>query len=276
MSKNRIAWHTALAADTNGRVADPDRLRATLEEYANLKAAPTSQIEVRTLRSSTGDVADPVLGMLNSALVFEDLVSCQEEGYAAVLTAAAADAALGEARIALRIPVAGSLESSLTLTRFLGKRAALITVTPRIAAAQAELVAAYGFQGSVLPVRANRVFPFSYADFDRCFADDPDPEPVLAALLPVIEGAIADGADVIIFAFQWMGAMLWRGGALDRLPEGPAYIDCAIAGIKVAELLLAMGEAGLHKATGELSLLAAPDPAALAATVATIRRMVDS
>jgi Asp/Glu/hydantoin racemase len=242
----RIAWHIGLGKDSSGRVKDADALWSCLSDYGNLVTEPGTQVDIRFLERTTSLLKHPFLGMVNNVFLVEDVLRCEREGYDAVMVAPAVDPALTEARASVAIPVTGGVEAAMGVAQTLGRRVGLMTIDPALAAVIGDNVARYAAPNRVVSRVPVRVFDFHYSDMDECLAGNA--APLADSVARTAQALIDDGADVVVGAFQWLGASLWRAGYTQWLPDGVPFVDCAACGLKMAELLCRLRETvGIRK-----------------------------
>ena len=236
MDRTRIAWHVTLTADSAGRVEDPAPLWAAMTAYARKVARPTTDVELRFLGdAATGleySLQSPLVSMVNGAILVEDVRACAAEGFDAVLIAAVGEPALDEARAAVDIPVAGSLESALALSQCIGRRVGIVTISPSYTDLVERNIARYRLTDRLIERNPIRHFAMSWDNVAKALAGDP--EPLLAPFDEVARGLVADGAEAILMGGQIFGALVDPlGYDLGDVP----VVDCATAGVKMLEVL---------------------------------------
>ena len=162
-----------------------------------------------------------------------DMLAAHHAGFDAAIIAAFGDPGLGAARELFPIPVIGLAEAGMLTACMLGARFGIVTFSQSLEAWYHECVAWHGLQG-----RCAGVFALS-GGFQAIEGVQGEKAEALVALAMQ---AIAGGADVIVLA----GAPLSGLAALvrDRIPV--PVVDCAVAAVKQAEALVALG---VRKAT---------------------------
>jgi allantoin racemase len=266
----RIVWHVGLPRDAAGRMADHEAMWRCLEAYARWLVSDANDVDIRFAATSTGVLTHPFTALVNTAQLVGDVVGLAQEGVDAVMIGPGVDPGLQEARAAVAIPVTGTTESSLAVSMLLGRRIGVLTVNADFAAMLADALGRYGAADRLVP-RPIRRFQLDYREVEASLAGDHSAlwERVTAAARELV----ADGADVVIGAFQFLGAALWQGGLRDWTIEGAPLVDCAAAGLKVTELLLALGETpGIGKSRGPWSPYRDAAPADLAAALRLLGR----
>lgn len=265
----RIAWHVGLPRDAGGRMRDPEAMWACLRAYAAELVASTTAVEIRFVEQSTGVLTHPYGALVNTACLVRDVVRCEAEGFDAVMIAPGVDPGLLEARAAATIPVSGSTESALAVSQMLGRRVGILSPYPAYAAMLTDAIARYGLGARLIDHRPVRVFELDYDAVEASL--DGDPSALLEEVSTGATGLVADGADVVITAFQFLGATLWQGGLRDWSIDGVPLLDCAAAGLKVTEMLLGLAHRpGISKSRGPWSPYRDADPAGLAAVSALL------
>jgi allantoin racemase len=259
----RLAWHVGLPRDGAGRMRDPEAMWDCLRAYAREIVAQTTSVELRFVEESTGVLTHPYGALANIAYLVRDVVRCEQEGFDAVMIGPGVDPGLLEARAAVGIPVTGTTESALAVSQMLGRRVGLLSPAPAYAVMLADAAARYRVTDRLVDRDPVRVFELDYRAVEASLAGEPDA--LLGEVSRVAKGLVADGADVVITAFQFLGAALWQGGVRDWSIDGAPLLDCAAAGLKAAELLLGLQQApGVSKSRAPRSPYRDPNPASLA------------
>jgi allantoin racemase len=268
-SVKRVAWHVGLPRDAAGRMHDPEAMWSCLDAYAKQMVSDAVSVEIRFVEESTGVLTHPYGALANTAYLVRDVVRAEAEGLDAVMIAPGVDPGLLEARAAVRIPVTGTTESALAISQMLGRRVGVVSPYPAYAAMLADAFARYGVRERLVAHQPIRIFELDYRAVEASLAGDADA--LLEAVSGVAAGLVADGADVVITAFQFLGATLWQGGVRDWTIDGAPLLDCAAAGLKATELLLGLARMpGIGKSQGPFSPYGDPEPANLAATSALL------
>lgn len=232
----RVVWNVTLTRDSAGRLEDPAPLWDAVAAYADAVTRPDTEVEVRFLPRCASAMAYPAVGLLNGAIVLEDVRRSAAEGADAVLIAAAGEPGLHAARSAVDIPVVGSIEAGLALSQFLGRRVGIVTINAAYEDILTDRVRRYGLADRLAGPDAVRHCELSWDAVARALAGDPDP--LVAPFQAVVDGLVDDGADVILGGGQIFGALLHLIGAE---PGRVPILDCATAGLKAAEALVDLG-----------------------------------
>jgi allantoin racemase len=232
----RIAWHVTLTTDSNGRMADPEPLWTAMADYARKVARPTTDVELRFLdEAATGleySLQSPLVSMVNGTILVEDVRKCAAQGFDAVLIAAVGEPALDEARAAVGIPVAGSLEAALALSQCIARRVGIVTISPSYTDLVERNIARYRLTDRLIERDPVRHFAMSWDNVALALAGNP--EPLVAPFDEVARGLVQDGAEAILMGGQIFGALVDPlGYDLGDVP----VVDCATAGIKMLEAL---------------------------------------
>jgi Asp/Glu/hydantoin racemase len=265
----RIAWHVGLARDAGGRMRQPERMWECLSAYAAEVVGDSTSVELRFVPESTGVLTHPYAALVNTSYLVRDVLRAQEEGVEAVLIAPGVDPGLLEARAAARVPVAGSTEAAFAVSQMLGRRVGLISPFAAYASMLADAAARYGVRERLVERRPVRLFELDYRKVEASL--DGDPAPLWEEVSTAAAGLVADGADVVIAGFQFLGATLWQGGLREFAIDGAPLLDCAACGLKAAELLVDLARMpGVEKSRAPHSPYRDADPATLAAAGALL------
>lgn len=249
VDRMRIAWHVTLTRDSGGRMDDAERLWTAMTRYAGKIARPSTDVELRFLgKAATGleySLQSPLLSMVNGTILVQDIRACVADGFDAVLIAAAGEPALDEARAAVDIPVAGSLESALALSQCLGRRVGIVTISPSYTKVVERNIARYRLTDRLIERDPIRHFAMSWDNVARALAGDP--EPLVTPFDEVARGLVDDGAEAILMGGQIFGALIDPlGYDLGDVP----IVDCGTAGVKMLETLVDLGRTVGLRVTG--------------------------
>lgn len=199
-------------------------ITAQVAAAARAAAAPGTEIV-----EATGAFGAAVIGSRAENAIAAHAVlhaaTSQPAPYDAVILAVSLDTALDALREALDVPVVGLTEAALLTATMVSRRAALLTLGPRLVPVYAELIAHYGLAARVPAVEALTQTP---QDFLR------DPAAARAALQAHCERLAQQGAEAIVLA----GAV-FAGHAAAVQPALPVpLIDGAPAAVALAEMLV--------------------------------------
>jgi allantoin racemase len=229
----KLVWHVTLTRDSAGRLDDAAPLWAAVETYAAKIARPGTEVELGFLDRTAEAMKYAAVMMLNGAIVVEDIRARAAAGADAVLLAATGEPGLLEARGAVDIPVVGSVEAGLAMSQFLGTRVGVITINGPYTQIIARNLHRYQQTARLVGPDPVRSFDLSWDMVAETLAGSP--ERLVAAFLPVMEGLVRDGADVIVGGGQIFGALLDHVG----YEPGPVpFVDGAAAGLKTLEALV--------------------------------------
>ncbi|MHB1469246.1 MAG: aspartate/glutamate racemase family protein [Solirubrobacteraceae bacterium] len=261
----RIAWHVGLARDAGGRMREPERMWSCLSAYADELVDEQTSVEIRFVERSNGVLTHPFSALANTAQLVRDVVRAQEEGIDAVMIAPGVDPGLHEARATVEIPVTGTAESSLAVSQMLAQKVGIISPYRAYAHYLAADVARYGLRERLIARDPIRLFELDYDAVEASL--DGRPEQLWEEVSGAARQLVADGADLVIVGFQFLGATLWQGGVRDWSIDGAPLLDCAAAGLKVTEMMLDLERSlGIRKSVAPFSPFRTIDAATLAAT----------
>ncbi len=230
----RIAWHVGLPRQSNGRLEEPEKLWEAVQDLAVSVVNSDTKVELKFLDRPL-IFEHPYHAMINNMLLVEDVLECQKERFDAVLLAPAIDPGLDESRAVSNIPVVGSLESALVLTQFVGRRIGIVGVRPGYITMIEQNVRRYGLRDRLIDNRPVRLFNFDFKDVASAL--DGNGDKFVGGFERVARDLIADGADIIVGACQFLGPIFHRIGYKAVLDNGVTYVDVSAAGLKVAEMM---------------------------------------
>ena len=269
MTPIRILWHVGLTEDSAGRIDDTQGFWALLREYGSTWVARAS-VDLRFVPKTTSHLMYPYLSLVNGVLLAEDVLACEAEGFDAVMLAPAIDPALDECRSIVDIPVVGSVESAMALSQFVGRKVGVLTVHPGYTTTISGNLTRYGLRDRLLGVQPVRHWDMPYADVNSLLGGNPDA--YVTGFRNAVQDLVSDGADVVVGACQWFGALQWRAKYDAEADLGVPFIDCAGAGLAMAEqLAMLRGAVGFQKSRVKGSVFAPPEAEWVARAV-TIRR----
>ena len=259
----RIAWLVGLTRSGEGRMQDPELLWTAMADFA-ARVVPESKVELRFQERSAHKVNYPViipsLFLANKAQLVEEAIKCQQEGFDAVVMAPAIDPGLDEARALASIPVVGSLESGMAVSQFIGRRVGIIGVRAGYTTIIDNNVKRYGLRERMIDNRPVRFWEMDYKDVTRALLGDGGD--FIKKFEQVGQELIEDGADVLVGGCQFFGAILKRIDYKWVMGDGVPFIDCAAAGLKMAESMAGLTRSiGLKKSESPFSPFQSIDPA---------------
>jgi allantoin racemase len=246
----RIVWHVALTRDSAGRLDDPAPLWAAVESYAAKVTRADTEVELGFLGRTAEAMLYPAVMLLNGALMVEDVRARAAAGVDAVLIAATGEPGLQEARSAVDIPVAGSVEAGLAMSQLLGARVGVVTINPEYTDIILRNIERHGLAGRLAGRTAVRSFALSWDAVAAALAGRPDA--LVTPFREAVDSLVRDGADVVVGGGQIFGALLDHIGC----EPGPVpFVDGAAAGLKWLEALV-----DLRATTGLRTTNAATSP----------------
>lgn len=265
----RVAWHVGLARDAGGRMRDPERMWNCLRAYADELVGADTSVELRFVQRSNGVLTHPFSALANTAQLVRDVVRAEREGLHAVMIAPGVDPGLHEARAAVRIPVTGTAESSLAVSQMLARRVGIISPYRAYANYLTAAVSRYGLRERLIERDPIRLFELDYDAVEASL--DGRPEQLWEEVSRAAGKLVADGAELVIVGFQFLGATLWQGGVRDWSVDGAPLLDCAAGGLKVTEMMLDLKRSlGIGKSVAPTSPFRDIDATTLAATCALL------
>jgi Asp/Glu/hydantoin racemase len=238
----KLVWHVTLTRDSAGRLDDPAPLWDAVESYAASIARPGTEVELGFLDRTAEAMKFAAVMMVNGVVVVEDIRARAAAGADGVLLAATGEPGLLEARGAVDIPVVGSVEAGMAMSQFLGTRVGVITINGPYTQIIGRNLHRYEQTARLVQPNPVRSFDLSWDMVAETLAGNS--ERLVAAFLPVMDGLVNDGADVIVGGGQIFGALLAQIG----YEPGPVpFIDGAAAGLKTLEALVDLqGSVGLR------------------------------
>lgn len=149
----------------------------------------------------------------------------QRVPYDALVLAVSLDTALDALRETLEVPVVGLTEAALIAATLVSRRAAVLTLGPRMVPLYSELIAHHGLTSRVPVVEALALAPEDFLG---------EMQPARDALQAHCQRLAQQGAEAIVLA----GAVLaGRAAAIQSTVPVP-LIDCAPAAVALAEMLV--------------------------------------
>ncbi len=202
-------------------------LTALLDAAARPAAAAGTEIVAMTAPRGVPYIASRAEAAIGGVVVLEMLAE-HHAGFDAAIVAAFGDPGLGPARELFPIPVVGLAEAGMLASLMLGARFGIVTFSESLAPWFRECVAWHGLSGRCAGVFA---LEGGFATIEGVRAERAD------ALVGLAAQAVAAGADVVVLA----GAPLSGLAALVRDRIEVPVVDCAVAAVKMAEALVAIG-----------------------------------
>jgi allantoin racemase len=198
----------------------------TAQVAASARAAASAGTEII---EATGEFGAAVIGSRTENAIAAhaalQAALAQRQPYDALVLAVSLDTALDALREALEVPVVGLTEAALVAATLVSRRAALVTLGPRLVPVYAELIAHHGLTNRVPVVEAMALAPTDFLD---------DPSAAREKLRAHCERLAQQGAEAIVLA----GAV-FAGHAAAIQPAVPVpLIDGAPAAVALAEMLV--------------------------------------
>ena len=220
-------------------------ITALLMAAASPAAASGTEIVAMTASRGVPYISSRAEAAVGAVEVLEMLAE-HHAGYDAAIIAAFADPGLGAARELFPIPVVGLAEAGMLTACMLGARFGVVTFNQSLEGWYQECIAWHGLSGRCAGVFA---VPGGFEAIETVQSEKSE------ALVALSVRAASSGADVVVLA----GAPLSGLAALvrDRIPV--PVVDCAVAAVKQAEALVALGlkkaEAGTFRRPGAKPVL---------------------
>lgn len=172
----------------------------------------------------------------------EGLLQGEREGYDCVAIACCYDPCLEVAREVLNIPVVAPGESSLLLARLMGRKFGVVTVGGKTGQSILEdNIIRYGLGQGCKGVRS--CSSEGLAKMLIAMGGVGDPKPYVEEYLKEARILIGRGAEVLISGCACLGPFMTSQGIVEV--DGAPLIDCFIAELKLAEVLVALKESKL-------------------------------
>jgi Asp/Glu/hydantoin racemase len=219
-----------------------EAMTASMATEARLSASPGTEITAVTASFGTQYVENRVEAAIAGHAVL-DALAAHMEGHDAAIVSAFGDPGLAAAREFADIPVFGIEESALLTAWTLGRRIAIVCLTPRLARWYLECAEEHGLAGRLVCVR-----PLDVPIPDITRAKDQLRSRLLEECGRAIE---EDQAEVIVF-----GGGPIAGLARESAPEIPVpTLDGVSCAVRLAEAV-----AGLHLRPPSYGSFARPRP----------------
>lgn len=175
------------------------------------------------------------------AVLTSGLSAARREAADALIVHCYFDPGLWAARQLLDMPVIGLAEAAMTVAAFVGRRFAVLPVSPRYVAAMEDTIDLYGRRASAIAHRPVRAIPADEGTVMRWMIEG-QLERLREAVEPVAREAIADGADVLILGCGLVSVVLSEVLNVREI-DGVPIITPIAAAVKTAEMLVEL-EAG--------------------------------
>jgi allantoin racemase len=245
----RIGWHIGLTEHGGERLEKAAKLWPILREHAAHVVNPGTKVELVFSPKPPLSYTHPFLRGVNDVSVVQEIMQCEKDGFDGVMIGASADPAVYEARSAVQMPVVGSTESALAFSTFIGRRAGIICITVHgdpLGLAYVRgiegLAQKYGHRAHLLEHRPIRPIAKTAEEFFHCFdrAIEGDCDELMSGIQAVMKDFARDGADVLITANQFTGAVMRKWGQSFMSADGIPFIDNVVIGLKTLETLVSL------------------------------------
>lgn len=239
----RICWlHPTTRDDTLDALWD--RLEAVVRPVLHRD----TELEFRFLPESGNFVRSLYAEHLNSVHIVEAALRAERDGFDGVFIGCWNDP-LWEAREVLGIPVGSVSEQSMLAALSMGRRFAVVTVSPKTTVAIENYIIAYGLRDRTIARPVRTIGPESDGSLLRGAVDDPH-----HAFIPRFEAVartcIEDGADVILVGCGYYGPLLRGAGYIEIPGTGVPVVDASSVGLKYLETMTDLSlRTGLVKST---------------------------
>ena len=179
-------------------------------------------------------LSDSYMDMLNNAVLIDQLIEAETQGFDAAVIACCNDPGLREARQAVDIPVVAPMESSMLLACTLGHKFGIVTVQKELVPLQEERIRQYGLCDRAVPTRT---MDLGDNPMEKVVGHVTHPESINPQFDEIARASIADGAEVIIVGCMSTAVATSLAGYKEVPDTGVPVIDPNQAAIKMAEQL---------------------------------------
>ena len=259
----KIAWQNVVPQQVNpDLLPDFEVVLGGLKKLAHKVVQPDTEVAVRPIARGNQLPLNPYFEMLVDSQVVEGVIQAEKEGYDATMIGCYLDPGLREARCATEFPVTGASQSAMLLAQLLGGKFACVTVADVAVPRLEQNLRLYGLEDCAISQRPIRSIPLSWGELWPLMLGSyqNDGEELIEEFEKVAQDCIADGADVIITGCAWLGPPLSLMGYRHVADTGIPVVDCAAAGLAMAEMMAKMREGlGVAKSQGITSLYRTPD-----------------
>ncbi|MCZ4291626.1 aspartate/glutamate racemase family protein [Hoeflea alexandrii] len=243
------------------RIERLERLWGRIEASILPVLRPDCQLEFRFLPASGNFTRSLYAEHLNSVHMIEAAIRAEADGIDGIFLGCWNDA-LWETREILSVPVASVGEQSMLWALTMGRRFAVVTVSPKTADSIENDLISYGLSQRAIHWPVRSISPVSDTELLCRSAEDPRAEFIPRFELTARE-CIADGAEVIIVGCGYYGPLLRSSGYLEVPGTGVPVLDSSAIGLKSLEAMVdTAGRCGYVKSRA--NALRPPEPEALA------------
>lgn len=259
----KIAWQNVVPQKVNAEILPEfEVVLDGLEKLAHRVVQSDTEVAIRPIAKGSELPLNPYFEMLIDAQVVEGVIQAEQAGYDAAMIGCYLDPGLRESRCVTEFPVTGASQSAMILAQLLGGKFACVTVADIAIPRLEQNLRLYGLEDCAISYRPIRSIPLGWGELWPLMVDSyrNDGGRLIEEFEKVALGCIADGADVIITGCAWMGPPLSLMGYRHVANTGVPVVDCAAAGLAMAETLARMREGlGVAKSQGVTSLYRTPD-----------------
>jgi allantoin racemase len=237
----KILWLSDnLYRDFGETKSDQDLVFANMLEFARSVARPSTEFVINTLTHTVGAHSAATYRYQKALMaveVLERVKQAEDDGFDAAFPGMCfGEFFLQDARQTVKMPVVGPAESAMTLAQLLGDKFAVLTVHPRYIHRMEENIRMHGWQGRAIsnPVRAwEPAFKKMMVD-----AYNGRPDQMIEEFEREALKLVRDGADVVVFGCNPLGAALSQAGYNEVANTGVPVVTALPAMIKLAESLV--------------------------------------
>lgn len=239
----RLCW---IHPTTANSALDP--LWAKLEEAVRPVLHPGTELAFRFLPRSGNFTRSLYAEHLNSVHMVEAALAAEAEGFDGIYLGCWNDP-LWEAREVLSVPVGSVSEQAMLAALAMGRRFAVITVSPKTTVAIENDLLAYGLRDRAIVRPVRSISPESDGALILSAVEDPH-----TAFIPRFEAVarqcVEDGADVILVGCTYYGPLLRLAGYTTVPGTGVPVVDSTTVSIKYLEAMTEIARhTGLVKST---------------------------
>lgn len=201
------------------------------EGLLNSWGFPGTEVRVLDVPTGPASIESAYEEMLAIPATLDLIMSCEKDGFDAVIIGCFGDPGLEAARELVSIPVMGPCESSMLVAASLGHKFSVLTIFDSLIAGQEHLASRVGVRDKLASVRATGIPVLELMN---------DPPATLKRLTTVARACVEqDRADAFLFGCMTM-SFLDMGDAVSAAVGAPA-VNAAKAALKHAESLVSMG-----------------------------------
>ena len=226
-------WYQSMTRE-DGAVSYNRVLRGVIDKTRDTE----TKIEIHGLRR-TGGIADQYLYLehLAAVEVMDNVQQAVRDGFDAFLIGNIADPGLAACKEIANIPVLGLCESTIHMACMMGARFSLVTLNEKFTSRILDNVARYELKGRLASVARMRIE--NIADLEAGLSDKSARDRIVEEFLQAANGAVADGAEVVIPAGGILMALLFQAGII-LADDGAPILNGISALVKTGEMAVKM------------------------------------